>query len=82
MSWKECHVEDERLRIVACRLEGRRWPDSAPSSGSPGRPATRSLGGTRIVACRRLPTGAAGRIGRRTAYGYPLTLTDFASRHL
>jgi hypothetical protein len=42
MPWKECHVEDERLRFVARLLDGEKMAPLCVSSGSRGRPATRS----------------------------------------
>ena len=73
MFWKECHVMDERLRVVARLLEGEKMaPLCAEFSGFRARPATRSTTVTKIAGSRPLATGVTERIARRIGCRPPL----------
>ena len=69
MSWKECHVMDERLRFAARLLEGEKMAPLCAEFGIAGRPATRfrPLQGLRRRGLQR-PQPAAAPPGQSAPY--------------
>ena len=52
MPWKECHVEDERLRFIARLLDGEAMTALCTEFGISRRRVTRSTTGIRTAGCR------------------------------
>ena len=67
MPWKECHVMDERLRVVARLLDGEKMAALCDEFGSPGRRGTRSSTATKMPGWWASPIGAAGRTAMPTS---------------
>jgi putative transposase len=51
MPWKECHVEEERLRFVARLLDGEKMAGLCAEFGISRKTGTRFSTGTGTVAC-------------------------------
>ena len=67
MPWKECHVEDERLRFVARLLDGEKMARLCAEFGISRKTGYKIQTATRTTASTASRTGAAGRIATPTS---------------